>query len=153
MNEQALDVRRATMADLDTIVRFNRAMATESEGMTLDGPTVTEGVRQALADENKSLYFVAENDGQVAGQTMITTEWSDWRNGFFWWIQSVYVDQPYRRRGVFRALHAHIRDLAKAQPNVCGIRLYVYRENERAIETYRNLDMTVTDYRLCEEVW
>ena len=153
MNEPAIHVRRATTADHETIIRFNRAMATESEGITLDGPTVTEGVREALADEHKCVYFVAESDGQVVGQTMITTEWSDWRNGFFWWIQSVYVEAPFRRRGVFRALHAHIRNLAKARPDICGIRLYVYNENERAIDTYRNLGMIVTDYLLCEEVW
>ena len=89
----------------------------------------------------------------VAGQTMITTEWSDWRNGFFWWIQSVYVHPDFRRRGVFRSLYAHIRSLAHERSNVCGLRLYVHNTNTRAIDTYIKLGMALTEYRLCEEVW
>lgn len=149
----ALLVRRATLKDLDTIVRFNAAMAEETEGRSLDRSVLTAGVRKALTDDSLCTYFMAEVDGRVVGQTMITYEWSDWRDGLFWWIQSVFVDTTHRRRGVFRALYTHIRNLAKNQPNICGIRLYVDRENKRAIETYRQLGMTVSDYMLCEEDW
>ena len=141
------------MADFDSIVAFNRAMAFESERKKLDPATIADGVRNALRDRTRCMYFVAEIDGIVAGQTMVTFEWSDWRNGFFWWIQSVYVDSRFRRRGVFRAIHAYIRDLSKSRPDVCGLRLYVHRYNTRAIETYKELGMSLTGYLLCEEHW
>jgi GNAT superfamily N-acetyltransferase len=153
MSGQAIIVRPATMADLDTIVAFNQAMALESERKQLDPATITDGVRNALQDQTRCRYFVAELDGKTAGQTMVTFEWSDWRNGFFWWIQSVYVDPGFRGRGVFRALYNHIRDLARGRRDVCGLRLYVHRNNSRAIEAYRKLGMPLTDYLLCEEEW
>ena len=128
-------------------------MALETEQKRLDPGLIADGVRNALEDPTRCTYFVAEVDGAPGGQTMITSEWSDWRDGFFWWIQSVYVEPRFRRRGVFRALHAHIRRLARARPDVCGLRLYVHRRNTRAIETYARLDMTSTDYLLCEEDW
>jgi GNAT superfamily N-acetyltransferase len=153
MHSTDVTIREARPSDLHAIVAFNRAMALESEGKALDPGTLSEGVHQALTDPARSLYFVAELDGRVVGQTMLTTEWSDWRNGFFWWIQSVYVDPPYRRRGVFRALHAHVRAEAKKRSDVCGLRLYVHRSNSRALTAYENLGMDLTEYRLCEEDW
>ncbi len=153
MTPPAAIVRRATLADLDVVVQFNAAMARETEDKVLDPATLREGVRQALCDPHRSLYFLAEVDGIVAGQTMVTFEWSDWRNAYFWWIQSVYVDPRFRRRGVFRALHEHIRREAKSRPDVCGLRLYVFKDNHRAQETYRQLGMPVCDYLMCEEDW
>jgi len=153
MTEAAVHVRSASAADHAIIVSFNRRMAAETEGKTLDPAVLEAGVRQALADPARCLYFIAELSGTPVGQTMVTFEWSDWRNGFFWWIQSVYVEESARRRGVFRALHRHIRDLALARPDTCGLRLYVHHDNTRALETYRHLGMTVSDYLLCEEEW
>jgi len=153
VSNNAVTIRSATPADLDTIVAFNRAIAEETEGKTLDHATIVSGVRQALVDPSRCMYFIAEVDGAVAGQTMVTFEWSDWRDGLFWWIQSVYVDHRFRRRGVFRALYDHIRNLAKSRHEVCGLRLYVHRDNTRAIKTYRHLGMTLTEYVLCEEEW
>jgi GNAT superfamily N-acetyltransferase len=141
------------MEDFETIVAFNQAMAQETEGKQLDPATLAAGVRDALRDPTRCTYYVAEVDGVIAGQTMITVEWSDWRNGYFWWIQSVFVDTRFRRRGAFRTLHAHIRNLAEARPDVCGLRLYVHRHNNRAIKTYANLGMRSTEYLLCEEDW
>lgn len=146
-------IRRATLDDLDIVVRFNEAMAWETESKRLDHARITEGVRSALRDPARCMYFVAEIGGSVVGQTMITFEWSDWRNGFFWWIQSVYVDAVHRRQGVFRALYNHIRGEAKSRPDVCGLRLYVYHTNDRAIATYQDLGMSVADYKLCVEDW
>jgi len=147
----AVHVRPAAAGDLDTVIAFNRAMAAETEQKTLDRATLAEGVRQALADPNRSLYFVAEVDGAVVGQTMVTVEWSDWRNGFFWWIQSVYVDPAFRGRGVFRSLHTYIRNEAGRRSDVCGLRLYVHRDNQRAMRAYQNLGMQETPYRLYQE--
>lgn len=153
MSDKVIAIRCATPADLDTVTRFNVALADESEGKRLDPAIVREGVRAALADPHRAAYYLAELDRAVAGQTMITLEWSDWRNGYFWWIQSVYVEPFARRRGVFRALHHHIRDEARARLDVCGLRLYVHRDNTLALETYRRLNMPACDYLLCEESW
>jgi GNAT superfamily N-acetyltransferase len=153
MSKNAISVRPATLVDADVVVEYNRAIAHETEDKTLDLATVAAGVQQALEDPGRCSYFIAEVDGVVAGQTMVTFEWSDWRNGYFWWIQSVYVDERFRRRGVFRALYDHVRNLAKSESDVCGLRLYVDRDNARALETYSNLGMTLTDYLLCEEEW
>jgi GNAT superfamily N-acetyltransferase len=153
MNVNPITIRRATLDDSAHIVCFNTALAAETERKTLDARTIAIGVRQALADPSRSLYFMAEVDGAVVGQTMVTFEWSDWRNAFFWWIQSVYVDSRFRRRGVFRALHEHVRREARSRPDVCGLRLYVHHDNHRAMRTYERLGMPQSDYLMCEEDW
>ena len=124
-----LCLRRAVPADAPTIVEFNLRLAQESEGKTLDPATLAPGVAAGLADENKALYFVAEDNSAIVGQLMLTREWSDWRNGWIWWIQSVYVRAEFRRRGVFRALYQHVHGLAVADPGVIGLRLYVEHNN------------------------
>ncbi|MCB9849813.1 MAG: GNAT family N-acetyltransferase [Phycisphaerales bacterium] len=128
-------------------------MAQESEGKPLSHAIVEAGVKAALADGNKGRYFIAEVDGAPAGQAMVTREWSDWRDGWFWWIQSVYVLPGYRRRGVYRRLHDHIRDAARGADGVCGLRLYVEVGNTPAQETYRAVGMADAGYRLFEEDW
>jgi ribosomal protein S18 acetylase RimI-like enzyme len=99
------------------------------------------GVRAVLDDPARGVYFVAERAGEVVGQTMITTEWSDWRNGWLWWIQSVYVCADARRQGVFRALYEHVQEMARNDPTVIGLRLYVEENNRAAQETYRRMGM------------
>ncbi|MCO6438315.1 MAG: GNAT family N-acetyltransferase [Phycisphaerae bacterium] len=153
MSDAIITIRRAASYDHEAITRFNIAMALESEGMRLDPATAGEGVRAALNDPQRAIYYVAELSGSVVGQTMVTLEWSDWRNAFFWWIQSVYVEPTARGKGVFRALHTHIRDEAKSSLNICGLRLYVHTGNRGAQAIYRRLGMTECDYRLFEESW
>ena len=150
MTTATLRIRRATPADIDTVIAFNGAMAEETENKKLDPETLSAGVRQALTDENRCVYFVAEIDGEITGQAMITTEWSDWRNGYFWWIQSVYVDAEYRRQGVYRALDSHVHSEARRRGDVCGIRLYVERNNHVAQQVYSRLDMHRSHYDLFE---
>ncbi len=145
-----LTVRAAEARDLEFIARGNAAMALETEHRALDDATVRRGVQAAFADAARGHYFVAELDGRVVGQLMITYEWSDWRNGAFWWIQSVYVLPQARRHGVFRALHAHVDGLARRTPGVCGLRLYVEFDNERAQATYRRCGMVDAGYRVME---
>ena len=146
-----LAIRRATSRDLDVVVDFNRRLAEESEDKMLDVAVLTAGVVQALADLQKALYFLAEDAGLVVGQTMITTEWSDWRNGWFWWIQSVYVRPEARRRGVFRALFEHISKATRQDSSVIGLRLYVDHQNHAAQETYRNMGMVEAGYLVLEK--
>lgn len=145
-----LTIRRATVADADVIAEYNRRLAWESERTRLDDDVLRAGVIAGLEDPNKGFYTVAESGGEVVGQTLVTFEWSDWRNGWFWWIQSVYVREDARRGGVFRSLYRYIQELATADPTVIGLRLYVEAENERAKKTYRSLGMTNTNYGLLE---
>jgi ribosomal protein S18 acetylase RimI-like enzyme len=145
-----LSIRRAGSADAPLIVEFNCLLAEESEGKTLDLAVLGSGVAAGLADPRKGVYFLAEEDGAPMGQIMFTTEWSDWRNGWFWWIQSVYVRPEARRRGVFRALFDHVYQAAQADPDVIGLRLYVERENHAALETYRRLGMEASGYVVFE---
>ncbi|MGF1579920.1 MAG: GNAT family N-acetyltransferase [Gemmataceae bacterium] len=144
-------IRLATMDDVSTIVDFNCRLATETEGLDLDPELILPGVRAGLADPNKALYFVAEKDQSIAGQIMVTFEWSDWRNGWFYWIQSVYVREDCRRQGVFRSLYEHVERLAMNKSDVIGLRLYVDDENASAQETYYNLGMKRSTYFVLEK--
>lgn len=133
------------------LVAFNRAMARETEALDLDPETLRAGIRSLLNDPDRGAYWVLEIEGAVVAALMLTREWSDWRNGFFWWIQSVYVRAEHRRRGCYRQLHEHVRELATREPDVCGLRLYVERENRGAQRTYALLGMEETHYRLYEQ--
>jgi ribosomal protein S18 acetylase RimI-like enzyme len=146
----SLMIRQGTPADAAVVIDFNLRLARESEGKDLDGDLLAAGVAAGLADPRKALYFVAEDQGAVLGQLMITTEWSDWRNGWFWWIQSVYVRSDARRRGIFRALYEHVRQRAVEDPQVIGLRLYVERENHAAQQTYERMGMEPTSYFVLE---
>ena len=143
-------IRQAGPADAPTIVDYNRRLAVETEGKALDPAVLAAGVAAALADpERKGPYYLAVEGDAVLGQLQITFEWSDWRNGWFWWIQSVYVRSEDRRRGVFRALYQHVVDLAR-EAGVVGIRLYVERDNHAAQRTYKDLGMEETAYLMLQ---
>lgn len=143
-------LRRGTPADAAVITEFNRRLALESEGKALDVETLAAGVAAVLADPGRGLYFLAEAGGAVVGQLMVTTEWSDWRNGWFWWIQSVYVREDARRQGIFRSLYEHVREQADRDGTVIGLRLYVEQENQPAQWTYQRLGLKETGYLLLE---
>ena len=143
-------IRRATTQDTDTIAEFNARLAQETEGRTLDRTLLRRGVSALLQDPAKGLYFLAIEGGSPVGQLMITTEWSDWRCGTFWWIQSVYVKSEERGKGVFRRLYDHVLAEARRQGDVVGLRLYVDRHNSAAQATYERLGMTKSDYEMYE---
>jgi len=144
-------IRPAVPADAETIAVFNEAMAYETERKTLDPATIRAGVKGLLSRPSLGFYLLAEEAGTPAGQLMITYEWSDWRCSVFWWIQSVYVRPEYRGKGVYRALHERVRQMAKEAGGVCGFRLYVEKENATAQATYLRMGMHETRYRLFEE--
>jgi GNAT superfamily N-acetyltransferase len=146
-----LSIRNATTDDSAVVAEFNRLLAVETEGILLDAVTLSVGVRACLEDPVKGKYFLAEEDGQVIGQLCLTFEFSDWRNGWMWWIQSVYVRPEARRRGVFSALFEHVERLARNDPEVIGIRLYMERDNEIARQTYLRHGMRPTKYVLLEK--
>lgn len=147
----AVRVRDAVPADLDLLVRFNAAMALQTEGRVLDPARLRAGVAAALGDPQRGAYRVAELDGIPSGALLVTREWSDWRHGWFWWIQSVWVEPRARRRGVYRALHEDVLRRAAAAGDVVGVRLYVEQHNEDAQQTYRCLGMRPARYAVFEQ--
>lgn len=148
----SLTIRRATPADEGVLVAFNAALAWETEHKRLNPEVLAAGVRAVFTDPAKGFYTVAlDGAGEVVGQMMVTFEWSDWRNGWFWWVQSVYVREDARRSGVFRSLYRSIQREATEDPTVIGLRLYVEEDNARARATYAALGMTITTYGMMEE--
>jgi GNAT superfamily N-acetyltransferase len=147
---QQILVRPARIADAPVIAEFNRRLASETESRSLEEARLRQGVEALLRDASKGLYFVAEAEGQVVGQLMLTYEWSDWRNGTFWWIQSVYVRPECRRRGVLTALFEHVSQLANRERDVCGLRLYVDKHNRPAHAVYERLGLRPSSYEVLE---
>jgi GNAT superfamily N-acetyltransferase len=150
---QKLFVRVAERRDSKTLAKFNIALAWETECKSLDSVTVAEGVQRLLENPEHGFYIVAEAAGQIVGALMVTYEWSDWRCGQFWWIQSVYVEPDYRRRGVFTRLYQFLKQKASRGSNVCGFRLYVQNSNRIAQGTYASAGMKETSYRVYEEAF
>lgn len=146
-----MKVRLAARADIDALVGFNQAMALETEGKVLETSVLTPGVAAVFDDANKGFYVVAEEGETVAGGLLVTFEWSDWRNKWFWWIQSVYVRPEHRGRSVYGQMYEFVKILADQRGNVCGFRLYVERENERAQRVYEKLGMHRSHYLAYEE--
>ena len=148
-----LEIREAVAGDAAQIARYNALLAMESEGTRLAPDVAKRGAEAMFADPSRGRYWLAEADGEVVGQLMLTYEWSDWRNGMVWWIQSVYVHGDFRRRGVFSALYRHVESLARQEPEVCGLRLYVERDNARAQSTYETLGMHTTNYLVMQSMF
>ena len=146
-----MEIRNALKDDIDALIRFNEAMALETEGKTLFTGTLRKGVEAVFDDTQKGFYVVAEDDGRAIAGLMVTFEWSDWRNGWFWWIQSVYVMPDYRGRRIYSQLYEFVKQEAASAGNVCGLRLYVEKENVHAQRVYQKLGMEETYYRMYEE--
>ena len=146
-------IRDANSGDQARIAVFNSRMAIETEARTLDQDTIGPGVANLIDNPSDGRYWVAEIGGQIVGQIMVTYEWSDWRNGRLWWIQSVYVHADHRRQGVFSSLYQHVKSLAKADPDVVGLRLYVEKDNKRAQRSYESLGMVDPGYRVMESIF
>jgi len=151
MTPNSITVRPARQDDVSLMARWAEAMALETEDKQLDAEVVRRGIQRAFDDPAKGRYFIAEEGGRPVGTLMLTWEWSDWRDGWWWWIQSVYVDTGYRRRGVYRSLYAHVLALAQADPQVRGLRLYVEQENTNARRTYEFLGMQNAGYAMYEK--
>jgi ribosomal protein S18 acetylase RimI-like enzyme len=146
----AVTIRKAEPRDAAVVADFNRRLAWESEQKRLDPEVLARGVARILADPARGFYLVAETGGQVVGQVMATFEWSDWRDGWFWWVQSVYVREEHRRNGVFRALYSEMFKRARDAGDVIGLRLYVEKNNARAQATYEQLGLKEAGYLVRE---
>ena len=146
-----METRLAVPSDVDALVEFNQAMALETEGKRLDTEILRAGVSAVFGDEKKGFYVVVEDNGIVAAGLMVTTEWSDWRNGWFWWIQSVYVRPEHRGGGLYGRMYEFVKERAAQVGDIRGFRLYVEKENERAQRVYEKLGMERTYYLMYEE--
>lgn len=145
-------IREGRHEDIATIVEYNFNLAKETEHIELNLDKLYKGVQRIIEDRSKGIYFIYEEDGKVLGQLMVTKEWSDWRNGEFWWIQSVYVHKEHRQKGIFKSLYKHVENMVLENGELCGLRLYVEKENYTAQNTYHSLGMDETYYKLYEMV-
>lgn len=152
MSNTTFTIRQATAEDAESIAKFNRLMAFETENKKLIPEVILAGVNTMIANPSHGFYLVAEKEGEIAGSLMVTTEWSDWRNGVVWWVQSVYVREEYRRQGIYRGLYEEVKALSNNDESVCGFRLYVEKDNINAQKTYESLGMIETDYLMYEEL-
>lgn len=146
-----MNIRLAQKEDAAPLVEFNQAMALETEGKTLDSQILRRGVEAVFKSEDKGFYVVAEEAGKIVGGLMVTFEWSDWRDGWFWWIQSVYILPEARGKKNYSRLYQFVKDKAGERGNVCGFRLYVEKENLRARRVYEKLGMESSHYLMYEE--
>jgi GNAT superfamily N-acetyltransferase len=151
--QPALEIRMAVRDDWSVIADFNTRLATETEGKTLVPAVIESGVKTLLSNPHHGRYFVACLGNRIVGQLMHTYEWSDWRDGEIWWLQSVYVQPDHRRQGVFRALFQHLEKLARDNTNVVGIRLYAETRNLNALDTYRSLGLELAGYLVLENIF
>ncbi len=147
---EKLSIRAGRPGDLETLVQYNLALARETESLTLDAAVLRSGVEKALARPESSRYFVAEAKEKVIGQTMVTFEWSDWRDGFIWWLQSVYVHPDHRSQGVFHKIYSHIEQEARKDQAARAIRLYVMEDNARGMGAYKKAGLAPSGYVVYE---
>lgn len=150
MTDSALKIRSATRDDWQVIAEFNSRLAAETENKSLNRDILNAGVQALLANANHGRYFLAQHHHNIVGQMMHTREWSDWRNGEIWWLQSVYVLPEFRNQGVFRSLYQYVEELARNSPDVIGLRLYVENHNERAQKAYDRLGFHDAGYAVME---
>lgn len=149
---EEITIRIAKMEDVKDLVEFNQAMALETEGKTLTAQVLKNGVEAVFRDQHKGFYAVAESGGKIVGGLMITYEWSDWRNKWFWWIQSVYILPDFRGKRIYSKLYAFVKTLAKDRRDISGFRLYVEKENANARKVYEKLGMKASYYLMYEEI-
>lgn len=145
-------IRKARPEDADTIIRFQLRMALETESLVLDPGVVEPGVKSVLSDPSKGFYHLAEHEGKVIACHMVTYEWSDWRNSYIYWIQSLFVEEAYREKGVFRMMYRQLWKMVESDESLAGIRLYVVRQNTRAQKVYSRLGMDGDHYRVFEQM-
>lgn len=153
MKTPCFQIRPATTDDWGVIAGLNTHLAFETEEKVLNPETIQAGVRAFLADQHRGRYFVAVTDGKIVGQMAYTREWSDWRNGEIWWLQSVYVLPEFRQLGVFRMLYQYLESLALGSPEVIGVRLYVETHNRRAQDAYLRLGLRDASYSVMERIF
>ncbi|HOX83025.1 MAG TPA: GNAT family N-acetyltransferase [Chryseolinea sp.] len=145
-----ISIREAKEKDIPILIDFQQRLADESEGVKLDETILNAGLQAMFDDPAKGIYYVVEDDKEIIACHLITYEWSDWRNGLVWWLQSVYVKQSHRKKGIFKMMYDNILSIIKADPKLIGLRLYVDKTNERAIKVYESMGMDGSHYTVFE---
>lgn len=145
-----MEITVATAEDITGIVEFQQKMAQETEQLTLDKITVTQGVQAVFSNPAKGTYVVAKDRNTLVASMLLTLEWSDWRNASFLWIQSLYVLPNYRQKGIFKKMYNYVKKTVNDSTHYAGIKLYVATENEIAQNVYKNVGMASSHYRLFE---
>ncbi|HEY5919450.1 MAG TPA: GNAT family N-acetyltransferase [Chryseolinea sp.] len=145
-----ITIQKALPNHIDILIDFQQRLAYESEGVRLDASTLREGMEAMFDDPAKGLYYIARDGNEVVGCHMITYEWSDWRNGMVWWLQSVYVKESHRKKGIFKMMYDNVISIIKKDPNLIGLRLYVGKSNERAMKVYSAMGMDGSHYTVYE---
>ncbi|HRI03226.1 MAG TPA: GNAT family N-acetyltransferase [Pyrinomonadaceae bacterium] len=146
-----MNIRLAAADDADSLIEFNQAMALETEGKRLESGILRSGVEAVFGDAEKGFYVVAEIENTIAGGLMVTREWSDWRNGWWWWIQSVYIRPEFRGQKIYAKLYGFVKARAADAGDICGFRLYVENDNSRAQRVYERVGMEASHYLMYEE--
>jgi len=145
-----ITIQKAERQHIDTLIDFQQRLAYESEEVVLDGSILRKGMEAMFADPGKGLYYVALDGEEIVGCHMITYEWSDWRNGMVWWLQSVYVTESCRKKGIFKMMYDNVISMIRKDPNLIGLRLYVDKSNERAMKVYGAMGMDGSHYTVYE---
>jgi GNAT superfamily N-acetyltransferase len=145
-----ITIQKAEPQHIDVLIDFQQRLAHESEGVVLDASTLRKGMQALFADPGKGFYNIVSDDGEIVACHMITYEWSDWRNGMVWWLQSVYVKESHRKKGIFKMMYDNVISLIGKNPNLIGLRLYVDKSNERAMKVYGAMGMDGSHYTVYE---
>jgi RimJ/RimL family protein N-acetyltransferase len=147
-----LTIQKANRTHLDALVEFQQGLASETENLSLDNDTLRKGLSTLFDDPSKGVYFVVLDGDTPVGCHLITYEWSEWRNGMVWWMQSVYITKAYRQQGVFRMMFDNIMRIIDETPGLLGLRLYVDKSNEKAMRVYESLGMDGSHYTVYEKM-
>lgn len=145
-----ISIRPSKYEDIGVIAGFQVKLADETESIALDKQLVSTGIKALFGDPGKGVYYVAEAREEIIGCFLITYEWSDWRNGMIWWLQSVYVKESHRKQGVFKSMYDHLVKTISRDPTIIGLRLYVDKSNTRAQQVYQTLGMNGDHYTVFE---
>ena len=145
-----ITIQKALPKHIDILIDFQQRLAFESEGVTLEATTLRKGMEAMFADPGKGFYYIASDGDEIVGCHSITYEWSDWRNGMAWWLQSVYVRESHRKKGVFKVMYDNVISMIKKDPNLIALRLYVDKSNESAMKVYASMGMDGSHYTVYE---
>ena len=145
-----ISIQKAEVHHIDILIDFQQRLAHESEGVILNGSALRKGMEAMFADPGKGLYYIARDGDEIIGCHSITYEWSDWRNGMVWWLQSVYVKESHRKKGIFKMMYDNVISMIRKDPNLIGLRLYVDKSNERAMKVYGAMGMDGSHYTVYE---
>ncbi|MBA4055827.1 MAG: GNAT family N-acetyltransferase [Marivirga sp.] len=145
-----IQIQKAAPEHIDTLIEFQQRLAFESEGVNLHPDTLRSGMNAMFTDPSKGSYYIAQEDGLIVGCHSVTFEWSDWRNGMVWWLQSVYVRESHRKKGIFKMMYDNLINTIQHNPELIGLRLYVDKSNERAMKVYESMGMDGSHYTVYE---